>query len=103
MKRITCLMLVLGVAVMMGCAQEEPEAAAKKIFEAQVGVASHEGLEMDTSGLVYTIVDEGDNEAVVEVSGNMAVKAAIPLVKEKGQWVLAMPVEEAAERETEAH
>ena len=33
MKRILCLILVMGVAVMFGCAQEKPEAAAKKIFE----------------------------------------------------------------------
>jgi len=36
MKKIICLILVLGVAVMVGCAQEKPEATAKKIFEQQV-------------------------------------------------------------------
>jgi hypothetical protein len=103
MKRITCLLLVLGLTVVLGCAEEKPEAAAKKIFEAQVGVAGHEGLDLDTSGLVYNITEQGDNSATVEVSGNMAVKASIPLVKEKGQWVLAMPSEQTTEKEAETH
>jgi hypothetical protein len=101
MKKIICLILVLGVAVMFGCAQEKPEAAAKKIFEQQV--AGHEGIELDTAGLVYTIVEQGDNRALVEVSGNMAVKAAIPLVEKKGQWVLDMPTVEASGEVSAAH
>ena len=101
MKKIICLILVLGVAVMVGCAQEKPEAAAKKIFEQQV--AGHEGMELDTSGLVYTVVEQGDNSALVEVSGNMAVKAAIPLVEKKGQWVLDMPTVETSGEVSAAH
>jgi hypothetical protein len=101
MKKIICLILVLGVAVMFGCAQEKPEAAAKKIFEQQV--AGHEGMELDTSGLVYTLVEQADNSALVEVSGNMAVKAAIPLVEKKGQWVLDMPKVETSGEVSAAH
>jgi hypothetical protein len=101
MKKIICLILVLGVVVMVGCAQEKPEVAAKKIFEQQV--AGHEGIELDTSGLVYTIVEQGDNSALVEVSGNMAVKAAIPLVEKKGQWVLDMPAVETSGEVSAAH
>lgn len=101
MKKIICLILVLGVAVMFGCAQEKPEAAAKKIFEQQV--AGHEGMELDTSGLVYTIVEQGDSSALVEVSGNMAVKAAIPLVEKKGQWVLDIPMVETSGEDPAVH
>ena len=101
MKKIICLILVLGMAVMVGCAQEEPEAAAKKIFEQQV--AGHQGLELDTSGLVYTISEQGDETAVVEISGNMAVKAAIPLEKKGTQWVLAVPKGEPDEKEAKPH
>lgn len=93
MKRLMCLILVIALAAMVGCAQEQPEEAAKKIFEQQV--AGHEGLELDTSGLAYIIVAQEDETALVEVSGNMAVKAEIPLVKKGGQWVMAIPVEEA--------
>jgi hypothetical protein len=101
MKRIICLVLLLGLVVMFGCAQEKPEAAAKKIFEQQV--AGHEGLELDTSGLVYTIADRGDDTAVVEVSGKIVVKAAIPLEKKGGQWVLAVPDGEPAAKEAKPH
>ena len=101
MKRILCVIFVLGVAVMFGCAQEKPEAAAKKIFEQQV--AGHEGMELDASGLVYTVVEQGDNSALVEVSGNMAVKAAIPLVEKKGQWVLDVPTVEPSGEVSAAH
>jgi hypothetical protein len=101
MKRILGVILVLGVAAMVGCAQEKPEAAARKIFEQQV--AGHEGIELDTSGLVYTIVEQGDNRALVEVSGNMAVKAAMPLVEKKGQWVLDIPAAETSGEDPAAH
>lgn len=101
MKKIICLILVLGVAVMFGCAQEKPEAAAKKIFEQQV--AGHEGMELDTSGLVYTLLEQGDSSALVEVSGNMAVKAAIPLVEKKGQWVLDIPMVETSGEDPAVH
>jgi hypothetical protein len=100
-KRTLCVILVLGMAVMVGCAQEKPEAAAKKIFEQQV--AGHEGMELDTSGLVYTVVEQGDNSALVEVSGNIAVKAAIPLVEKKGQWVLDIPMVETSGEDSAVH
>jgi len=86
---------------MFGCAQEKPEAAAKKIFEQQV--ASHQGLELDTSGLAYHVVELGEDNVLVEVSGNMAVKASLPLVKKGGQWVLAIPDNQAPKKETETH
>lgn len=101
MKKIYCVMLVLGVAVMFGCAQDEPQAVAKKIFEQQV--AGHEGLELDTSGLAYQVVEQGEDNVLVEISGSMAVKASLPLVKKGGQWVLAIPAGEAAEEKTGSH
>jgi hypothetical protein len=97
MKRLMCLILVLGLAGMFGCAQEQPEAAAKKVFEQQVAV--HEGLELDTSGLAYTLVEQEGDTALVEVSGNMAVKAEILLVKKGGQWAMDVPADEATEED----
>ena len=101
MKRILCVILVLGMMVMFGCAQEAPEAAAKKIFEQQV--AGHQGLELDTSGLAYHVVEQGEDNVLVEISGDMAVKAALPLVKQGGQWVLAIPTGGTPETESAVH
>ena len=101
MERLMCLILVIGLTAMLGCAQEQPEAAAKKIFEQQV--AGHEGLELDTSDLVYTIVDHSEDAATVEVTGKMAVKASIPLSKKGGAWVLDLPSGESPPKEDAAH
>jgi len=91
MKKITLLLLCGSLLVSFGCAQEKPEAAAKKIFEQQV--AGHAGLQMDTSGLDYAIIEQSEDRAVVQVSGLMPVKATLPLVKKQGKWVLGAPAE----------
>jgi hypothetical protein len=88
---------------LFGCAQEKPEAAAQKIFEEQVQVAAHEGLQLDPSGLDYDLIEEGENRALVEVTGLMPVKAMIPLVKQKGKWVLDMTGHEASEEAPASH
>ena len=91
MKKIFYLILVLGLLFTFGCAQEKPEAAAKKIVEQQV--AGHEGLQLDTSGLDYELIAQDGDRALVEVTGVMPVKATIPLVKQQGKWVLDTPAE----------
>jgi hypothetical protein len=103
MKRFSSLLLVVSLVVVFGCAQEKPEAAAQKIFERQLAVAAHEGVEMDPSGLDYDIVEEGEGRAVVAVTGLMPVKATLPLVKQQGKWVLDMPAEVSLEGEPAAH
>ena len=101
MKRIICLLVVFGLVVMFGCAQEKPEAAAKKIFEQQV--AGHEGLQLDTSGLDYDLIQQDGDRALVEVTGLMPVKATIPLVKKQGKWILAAPTEESEAEASPEH
>jgi hypothetical protein len=88
MKPTSVLLLAASMLLFFGCAQEKPEEAAQKIFEQQLQAAAHEGLQMDPSGLDYDIVAEGDGRALVEVTGLMPVKATLPLVKQKGQWIL---------------
>jgi hypothetical protein len=66
-------------------------------------VAGHEGIELDTSRLVYTIVAQEDGVAQVAVTGDMAVKATIPLVEKKGQWVLDPPPVAASAAEAHGH
>ena len=102
MKPICALLLAASMLLFFGCAQEKPEAAAQKIFEEQV--AGHEGLQLDTSGLDYNLVEQEEDKALVEVSGLMPVKATIPLVKKQGKWVLDVPHEAVeAEAPTAAH
>ena len=103
MKHFFCFLLIAGLATVMGCAQEKPEAAAKKIFDEQLQVAAHEGMQMDPSGLDYDIVEEGEDRVIVEVTGLMPVKATIPLVKQKGKWVLEMPTGSAPEAAPAGH
>ena len=91
MKRLMCLLFVIGLTTMFGCAQEKPEAAAKKIVEQQV--AGHEGLQLDTSGLDYDLIEQDGDRAWVQVTGLMPVKATIPLVKKQGKWILDIPAE----------
>lgn len=91
MKKLFYWILALSLLLVFGCAQEKPEAAAKKIFEQQV--AGHEGLQLDTSGLAYDLIAQDGDRALVEVTGLMPVKASIPLVKKQGKWVLAAPTE----------
>ena len=88
MKRLMCLMLVIGLVTMFGCTQEKPEAAAKKIFDRQAAV--HEGLQLDTSSLDYALIAQDGDKALVEVTGVIPVKATIALVKQQGKWVLDM-------------
>lgn len=103
MKRFSSLLLVVSLVVVFGCAQEKPEAAAQKIFEKQVQVAAHEGLQLDASGLDYDIVEESDDRALVEVTGLMPVKATIALVKQKGKWVPDMSAEAPMEAAPTGH
>jgi hypothetical protein len=91
MQKVICFALLVGLIVFFGCAQEKPEAAAKKIFEKQV--AGHEGLQLDASGLDYELIAQDGDRALVEVTGVMPVKATIALLKQHGKWVLDIPSE----------
>ena len=90
MKKVICLLVGVGLLLTFGCAEQKPEEAARKIVDEQVAV-HHKGFELDTSQVVYKVVAQDDQSALVEVSGNIAVKAAIPLTKKGGEWVLLIP------------
>ena len=90
MKKAICLLVGAGLLLTIGCAEQKPEEAAREIVDQQVAV-HHKGFEMDTTKVVYKVVEQDDQHAMVEVSGNIAVKALIPLTKKGGEWVLAAP------------
>ncbi len=102
MKNIIWIVVVAGLLVTFGCTEQKPEEAARKIVDQQVAI-HHEGFKLDTSKVSYKVVEQGDKQAIVEVSGNIAVKAVIPLVKKSGEWVLDMPVDKAPEKKAAGH
>ena len=58
-KAIICL-AVAGLILFVGCAEQKPEDAARKIVDQQVKI-HHKGIELDTSKVVYKVVEqEGD-------------------------------------------
>ena len=96
MKKSICFLFVAVVAI-VGCAEQKPEEAARKIVDQQVAV-HHEGLELDTSRVVYKVIEQDDDTAMVEVSGDIAVKAVLFLAKKNGDWVLNLPHADKAEK-----
>ncbi len=90
MKKVIALVAAVGLLLVFGCADQKPEEAARQIVDQQVAV-HHEGFEMDTSRVVYKVVEQDDDTAMVEVSGDIAVKAVIPLTKKGGEWALNVP------------
>ncbi len=94
MRKVICVLVAVGLLLTLGCAEQKPEEAARKIVDTQVKI-HHEGFELDTSQVVYKVVAQDDNKAKVEVTGDIAVQAVIPLVMQDGEWVLDMPTGQA--------
>lgn len=93
MQKVIWTLFVVSLLI-IGCAEQKPEEAARKIVDQQVAI-HHEGFELDTSRVTYKVIEQDGQTAMVEVSGNIAVKAVIPLAKKGGEWVLNVPREKA--------
>ena len=87
MKRIICVLVVLGLAMLAGCQPSKPVDAAKSIMDKQI--TGHKGFDFDTSKLSYKLIEQQGDTAKVAVSGAVQVDAEILLKKEGGKWVLA--------------
>ncbi len=94
MRKAILYLTVAGLTLFIGCAEQKPEDAACKIVDQQVKI-HHKGFELDTSKVVYKVAEQDGDKAKVEVSGDIAVQAVIPLVMQDGEWVLDMPTGEA--------
>jgi hypothetical protein len=94
MKKVIGLLVGVGLLLTYGCAEQKPEEAARKIVDTQVKV-HHEGFALDTSKVVYKVMEQDANKARVEVTGDIAVQAVIPLVMQDGEWVLDVPTGKA--------
>lgn len=87
MKRIICLVMVVGLLAVAGCQKNKPEDAARAFMNRQI--TAHQGLGLDTSGLKYNRVEETGDTAKVLISGDITVKAELNLVKIGGKWQVA--------------
>ena len=94
MKKGLCILFTVSLLI-IGCAEQKPEEAARRIVDQQVAI-HHEGFELDTSRVTYKVIEQDGQTAMVEVSGNIAVKAVVPLAKKGGEWVLNVPRAKAA-------
>ncbi len=108
MKKGLCILFTVSLLI-IGCAEQKPEEAARRIVDQQVAI-HHEGFELDTSRVTYKVIEQDGQTAMVEVSGNIAVKAVVPLAKKGGEWVLNVPREQtpakrqhAAEKKSAGH
>ena len=87
MKRMMCVLVVLGLAAFLGCAKQAPEDAAKEMVEKLIAT-KHPGFVLDTSDLNYEVVEQADDFARVLVSGEIEVKGEVTLVREGKKWVV---------------
>jgi hypothetical protein len=100
MKKALCLIMMTGLWAVIGCQPNKPEDAAKAFINQQI--SAHQGVDLDTSGLKYEIVEQTDGTAKALVSGDIAVEAEIDLVKTGGKWKVAGEMPEAGEPEKPA-
>ena len=87
MKKVMCFVMATGLLAVVGCQKSKPEDAAKAFMNQRI--AAHQGFDLDTSGLDYKIVEQNEETAKVMVSGDIAVKAELDLVKSDGKWMVA--------------
>jgi len=86
MKKLLCLLGVVALTWIGGCAKQGPEEAAKSYVRQMV--EKHKGVELNTSKLKYKVVEQDNDSAVIEVAGPVEVKATMSMVKQGGKWVL---------------
>jgi hypothetical protein len=92
--------MAMGILAVIGCQPSKPEDVAKAFMNQQI--SAHQGFDLDTSGLKYEIVEETAGTAKVLVSGDIAVEAALNLVKTGGKWAVAGNEPEVVEPEKPA-
>ena len=87
MKSVICLVLAMGLLALAGCQQSKPEDAARAFMNRQI--PAHKGMDLDTSGLEYQVVQESGDAAKVLITGDIEVKAELNLIKTDGEWKVA--------------
>jgi hypothetical protein len=100
MKKVLCFIVATGLLASVGCQPTKPEDVAKAYMNQQI--SAHQGVDLDTSGLEYQVVEESADTAKVLVSGDIAVTAELNLVKIGGKWSLSEKAPESGEPEEPA-
>lgn len=100
MKKVLCLVIATGLLAVIGCQPNKPEDVAKAYMNQQI--SAQQGVDLDTSGLKYEMVEETEGTAKVLVSGDVAVQAELNLVKTGGKWTVAGNEPEVGEPEKPA-
>jgi hypothetical protein len=108
MKKVLSLMIVVSMFLMFGCSKTTVEDAAKAYVKKQFEISKD--AKLDLSKLKYTVTEEGDEKATVNVVGTIAYEQQIFLVKDGRKWKVgtkkAEPVKQTAPTEKvepEAH
>jgi nitrous oxide reductase accessory protein NosL len=92
MNKITMLLLV-AVCLLAACSLQDTPPLPQDVARTQMD-AYCEKMGADTSGLTFTLVEQTDTSATVQVAGTVSVDHTLTLALEKGRWVLAKPGKE---------
>jgi hypothetical protein len=86
MKKIFFAMSCLCFLIISGCGEDHltPEDFAKNYVEKKF-----KGLNCDLEDLDYTVTEDGEDMAIVEIEGEIKFEEKISLIRINEKWVLA--------------
>lgn len=86
MKKVIFMLCCIGFLVVSGCGEDQ---LTPKDFGKNYAEKKFNGMGFDLEDLEYTVTEEGDDKAVVEIKGDIQYEEKISLVKQEGKWLLA--------------
>jgi hypothetical protein len=99
MKKIIFMLCCIGFLVISGCGEDQltPEDFGKHYAEKKFS-----GMGCNLEDLEYTVTEEGEDKAVVEIKGDIQYEEKISLIKLEGKWLLASEVAKPEKKESTA-
>ena len=102
MKKVACLGMMLSVLMLFACGKASVEDVAKNYVKKQCAFDSN--VNVDTSGLKYSVVKKEGNRAIVRVSGTINFDGQLYLVKQGSKWKIGKREDSyAAPQQTTSH
>lgn len=86
MKKVFFMLCCIGFLIVSGCGEDQ---LTPKDFGKNYAEKKFSGMGCDLEELEYTVTEEGDDKAVVEIKGDIQYKEKISLVRQEGKWLLA--------------